>query len=361
VKWKQTARGVAGFALVSALLFRPEAATATFPGENGMLAVEVESGPFSDQIVILNPDGSFGHYFPFFQDVHHGDPNWSPDGRLIVFNYDNRIAVAGPDGSGLTLLTEGSDEAPKWSPDQTRILFQRFDFSHDSFEIYAMDADGAEQANLTQDPASDTGAQWAPNGSKIAFSSDRASTGVSSIGIYVMNPDGSGLVGVTHGIIRPFLLRESVYSWSPDSLRIVFSSASSPRGQNDISSVSSGGMGEQRLTRSPANDIGPVWGPDGRIAFASNRGDSTTCDRDCNYDIFVMDSDGGNLTRLTNDPAATIPLQWSPNGTKILFAQFDPTRHDALYVMNADGSGVSPLETRDDLNYATDWQPLPPG
>ena len=78
MKWKQTARVVAGFALVSALLFRPEAATATFPGENGMLAVEVESGPFSDQIVILNPDGSFGHYFPFFQDVHHGDPNWSP-------------------------------------------------------------------------------------------------------------------------------------------------------------------------------------------------------------------------------------------------------------------------------------------
>jgi len=67
------------------------------------------------------------------------------------------------------------------------------------------------------------------------------------------------------------------------------------------------------------------------------------------------------VMRLTNDPDATVPRQWSPDGTKILFSRFDDTGQNALYVMDADGSNIFPLDTGDDLNYATDWQPLPSG
>lgn len=365
MRWMPTGRLISGFALIAALAFRPEVSTATFPGGNGLFAVEIESGPFSDQIVILNPDGSFSHYFPSFEDVAHLDPNWSPDGNLIAFSLDFHIAVARPDGSGLTQLTDGFDERrPRWSPDQTRILFQSIDASY-NHEIFVMDADGSDQTNLTNDPAQDTNGEWAPDGSRIAFVSDRNSAALGMGGLYVMNPDGSRVTGLAQ-------LRNSCvpggfsawwtppYSWSPDSHRIAFSSCR--RHQREILSAQIGTGVLRNLTRNPADDTQPVWGPDGRIAFASNRdNNSAVCDGVCNYEIYVMDADGGHVTRLTNDPETTLPLQWSPDGTKILFARFDEVGADNLYVMDADGSNVFQLETRDDLNYATDWQPLPSG
>jgi Tol biopolymer transport system component len=365
VKWKQTARVVAGFALVSALLFRPDAATATFRGENGMLAVEIESGPFSDQIVILNPDGSFSHFFPSREDVAHLDPSWSPDGQLIAFSYDFHVAVARPDGSGLTKLTNGLDERrPRWSPDQTRIMYQSLEVSYNN-EIFVMDSDGGGQTNLTRNPAQDTDGEWAPNGGKMAFLSDRKFTAAGGDGLFVMNPDGSEVVGMASLRTscdpgRFFASWKPPYSWSPDGLRIAFSSCL--RGQREVFSAAVGARERRNLTDNPADDAEPVWGPDGRIAFASNRdNNSRICDRDCNYELYVMDADGSHVTRLTNDPDATVPLQWSPDGTKILFARFDNVGVDTLFVMDADGSNVFPLDTGDAFNYATDWQPVPPG
>ncbi|MGH2557037.1 MAG: hypothetical protein ACRDHO_15180 [Actinomycetota bacterium] len=350
----RTSRLTIGLILLAALVFQPSPARATFPGANGMFAVQVESGPYRDQIVILNPDGSFDHYFPFFEDVHHEDPNWSPDGRWIAFLYDDVITVARPDGGDLARLSEGS--TPRWSPDQSQILFNSG--RDGNGEVYVMNSNGSGQTNLTKNPAFDGGAEWAPDGSKIAFWSRRDASGEN---LYTMNADGSGQIKVTRDIFRGFHYREAPFSWSPDSGRIAFFASRSRRGATDIFSVREDGTDRQRLTQDPANDIGPVWGPDGRIAFASNRGSVTTCGRDCNYEIYLMDSDGGHVTRLTNDPEISIPLQWSPDGTQILFTQFDPFGHNWLYVMNADGSGVFPLETRDDLNYAMDWQPIPPG
>src|SRR5436190_793052 len=114
-----------GVVLLTSLLIPPATAAASFPGGNGMFAVEIGAGPYNEQIVILNPNGSFSHYFPSFEDVGHLDPNWSPNGSLIAFSLDSHIAVARQDGSELAQLTNGYDErGPKWSPDQTRILYE---------------------------------------------------------------------------------------------------------------------------------------------------------------------------------------------------------------------------------------------
>lgn len=70
---------------------------------------------------------------------------------------------------------------------------------------------------------------------------------------------------------------------------------------------------------------GPVWSPDGdKIAFSSKR--------DGRYDLYVMNRDGSNLTRLTNDGSAETP-NWSPDGSRIAWIT-DGT----LKVMNSDGS-----------------------
>jgi TolB protein len=77
-------------------------------------------------------------------------------------------------------------------------------------------------------------------------------------------------------------------------------------------------------------------GANGKIAFTS--------DRDGNWEIYVMNADGTGLTRLTNNPANEFLPAWSPDGTKILFSGHrNSFIFSEVYVMNADGSGVTNL------------------
>ena len=74
----------------------------------------------------------------------------------------------------------------------------------------------------------------------------------------------------------------------------------------------------------------------GKIAFTSNR--------DGNDEIYVMNADGTGVTRLTNDPASDRQPAWSPDGSRIAFASNRGGGFD-IYVMNADGTGVRRLTT----------------
>lgn len=90
----------------------------------------------------------------------------------------------------------------------------------------------------------------------------------------------------------------------------------------------------------------------GKIAFAS--------DRDGNLEIYVMDTNGSNVARLTDNPGPDITPAWSPDGQRIAFGRPYPLR---VYVMNSDGSGVtrlsdgaSPVWSPDGTRIAFEWQ-----
>jgi WD40 repeat protein len=109
--------------------------------------------------------------------------------------------------------------------------------------------------------------------------------------------------------------------------KIAFSS------RGNIETIYADGVWRERLTTT-GQDFEPAWSADGaRIVFSSNR--------DGNYEIYVMDADGSNQTRLTNDPARDMQPAWSPDGRKIVFTRVAP--YYELYVMNADGSGSTSL------------------
>ncbi len=93
-----------------------------------------------------------------------------------------------------------------------------------------------------------------------------------------------------------------------------------------------------------------------KSAFPSNTGRIVfTSRRDGNSEIYVMDADGGNQERLTNNPANDSDPDWSPDGTKIAFTSFRDGKRQ-IYVMNADGSHLKKLtDTRD--NTDPDWSP----
>ena len=135
-------------------------------------------------------------------------PTYSPDGTKIAFragadliegNGDEEIYVMNADGTGVVQLTSNGDfdSAPSWSPDGTQIAFERAPAATldpasgvepEEKDIYVMNADGSDVRQLTNTPGKEEGPVWSPDGTKIAFSSDRDGQQE----IYIMNADGTG-------------------------------------------------------------------------------------------------------------------------------------------------------------------------
>jgi len=105
--------------------------------------------------------------------------------------------------------------------------------------------------------------------------------------------------------------------------------ASDRDGNFEIYVMDADGGGQQRLTENPAEDYSPAWSPDGRrLAFVSTR--------DGNAEIYVMNADGSGQTRLTNNTASDLRPAWSPDGTHIAFVS-NRDGNDEIYVMGPDG------------------------
>ena len=133
---------------------------------------------------------------------------------------------------------------------------------------------------------------------------------------------------------------------SPLHAKIVFVSLRD--GNFEIYKMDANGRNKTRLTRNEADEYAPVWSPDGgRIAFESYR--------DGNGEIYVMDADGGNQRNLTQHPAIDNAPDWHPDSTRIAFdSSRDGTSN--IYVMDTDGRNVEQITH---LNSASrpKWSP----
>jgi Tol biopolymer transport system component len=124
---------------------------------------------------------------------------------------------------------------------------------------------------------------------------------------------------------------------------IVF--ASTRDGNSEIYVMDKDGSNQKRLTNNPAFDGLPAWSPDRtKIAFVS--------DRDGVPQIYVMNADGSTQTRLSSALVSESFPAWSPDGAKIVF-QSARNGNLQIYVMNADGTNP----TRLTLNAAFDVTP----
>ncbi len=113
------------------------------------------------------------------------------------------------------------------------------------------------------------------------------------------------------------------------------------------------GANQMRLTSvadsGEGGDGGIAWSPDGSLIAFNTR-------RDGNSEVYVMDADGSNQTRLTNNPAHDAGPVWSPDGSRIAFIRFRDGNEE-IYSMNADGSGQTRLTDKQALDRSPAWSP----
>ena len=252
------------------------------------------------------------------------------------------IYVMDADGSNQRRLTNNRlhDGSPSWSPDGKRIVF--VSNRDGNGEIYVMDADGGNQQNLTNNLSSDSSPCWSPDGKRIAFDSDRE--GRFNWEIYVMDADGGNQQNLTNHPDDDGWPDDRYPSWSPDGAHIVFSARREDHFENkfavtyEIYVMNADGGNQQRLTNNRNNEWNPSWSPDGkRIAFVSDRKGNFD-----NFDIYVMDTDGGNQQNLTNNRAWNWHPSWSPDGKRVAFSSNRDGNYE-IYVMDADGGNPQNL------------------
>jgi TolB protein len=230
----------------------------------------------NDDVFVVDSDGSDPHQLtPEVEGKHAGQPQWSPDGTLMVFMRGQSIAAAvparpgalflmKPDGSDVIPLTRNArDLHPAWSPDGREIAFTRA-VEPPYAGIWVIRAAGGAPRQLTNPPGQvDSSPAWSPDSTRIAFTRTTLSTEIDGkASVYVMDRDGTNL----HELVRNryFACCTSGLSWSPDGRTIAFETSPS-RLCTAISlvDVASGEVRPlTRCTRPRESALSPAWQPD---------------------------------------------------------------------------------------------------
>ena len=273
---------------------------------------------------------------------------------------DGEVLVIDPDGTGLRQLTRVSPqrtcspdspcgaESPVFSPDGrliafTRQLQQQENRYQTTREVYVVSVEGNGEHRLTTNTTDELGIDWLPDGRIVFASCPQSQPGTDErpdCSLVAMRADGTG---------REELARlgsaAGLGGVSPDGRRVVYVEVEGQSHYQELELVVTDldGSGRRELTDDDTGDSAPAWSPDGeRIVFMSNRAESAPCDtHDCvgfKNELYVMDADGSDVTRLTDTPQEEFTPKWSPHGEKIVYSRERSDGPPDLYVMNADGS-----------------------
>lgn len=255
----------------------------------------------SKEIFIMDYDGANIRRITFNRSLNIA-PVWGPDGRTLAWaSYASiypDVYVATLDGRPATRPANGTDvihnQNPAISPDGKRIAFSSSRGGRPGyFDIWVVDRDGSNLRNLTNSPDSSEGAPtWSPNGTQLAFTSDRTGTNQ----IHLMSADGTGNTRFT------FEGHADRPTWS--SKNFIAYTLKQPAG-HDIAVKNLTGQPPDIITGGRGSNIQPTVAPNGRhIVFVTTRWGK--------QHLASVDRDGKYIRQLTTVGNNTYP-NWSPS------------------------------------------------
>lgn len=281
-----------------------------------------------------------------------------------------------PEGKHLLNITrltfDGDNGEAYFSPDGRQLIFQSNRGGYGCDKIWIMNIDGSNKHMVSPDHGANTCSFFFPDGKKIIFASTSHLPGACPprpetprgayyawplypYNIFTANPDGSGMKKLTDNDrydAEPIV--------SSDGKKIVF--GSQRQGDFDVYVMDADGSNLKRLTDRFGYDGGPWFSPDGKKivwrAWYPESPEEKAQWRECmerNYilpvalDLWIMDADGSNKTRILHNGATNFAPSWHPDGKRIIFSSnMDDWHRDInkyghnfeLYLINADGTGL---------------------
>ena len=251
---------------------------------------------------------------------------WSPDGQELVYAMQGSLWRQRVGSREAVQLTDGPgyDAEPDWSPDGRRILFTSY--RNDALEIWVLNARDGTSRTLVANGAVNLDARWSPDGSRIAFVST-AYQGRWHVFVQRLRPaDGAPAgdpVRVTEdrdsGLPRYYYSKFDQYlspTWSPDGKELILvSNRGDVWGSGDLWRVPAEPGGAMRLIRKEETNwkARPDWARDGRrVVYSSYLG------RQRNQ-LWLTTADGGDPFALTYCECDHTHPRWSPDGRRIAY------------------------------------------
>ena len=260
--------------------------------------------------------------------IYYHNPDWSPDGRSLVFEStrDGKSAIytISIDGTGLKRLTDPgvTSGQPRWSRDGKKIVY--YAEADGRMQICMVDRNGSLPRRVTDSPTLDYLPDLSPKGDMIVFQS-RVERPAVAHDIFLVRSDGTGRVRLTSsdglsGFTSP--------KWSPDGKKIVFVRSAAPKkyyremsrddlGQmkrsEEIVVMGRDGSRPADLTRNNADDSNPQWSRNGKTIYFMS-------DRDGSAGVYAMNSDGTGQRKIADGSNVTNPFV-SPDGKQIAYTK----------------------------------------
>lgn len=234
------------------------------------------------------------------------DPRLSPDGKRVAYivttiekdknDYRSSLYVSSVDGTSSRRLTtfDSKDSKPEWSPDGSTIAF--LSNRSGKGQIWGIRADGGEAWQISDLPESVTAFEWSPDGSRFVA----VSKAVEGQEEEKEDEEKSDVRHITK--IRYKFNGQGFLDFKPTHLWLIPAEEGEPK----------------QLTNADANDSDPKWSPNGReIAFVSNRSEGR--EWNTNSEIWIVPVEGGEERPLINGEHANFRSpSWSPDGTKLV-------------------------------------------
>ena len=285
-----------------------------------------------------------------------------PQGRIAFVSQGeghptDRIYTIEPNGTGLRRVADVYAEYPAISPDGATVAFDSGavlgspNWASGTGHVFTVGVDGAGLRQVTSGGGSEFSPAWSPDGAHLAVAAKEPGT---APGIYVVDVASGAMQPVTRNPYAGYFDQEPDYT--PDGARIVFVrqralvERGAARNLAALFVVNTEGTGLHRLTPWQDGAGTPKWSPDGtRIVFRGGCCLATPPAGGALMQLFLVGADGGPITQLTSTPdTASYWPSWSPDGRSIVFTSYSATegQPQRLYTIKPDGTDMKSLTSR---------------